>query len=436
VPQGLEPGFKNIFTLHGVRDAEGIRSCLAEMKARDVVIVGGGLIGVEMTEALTARGCRVTILEIRDQILNILDWEMAKLLERHLESRGVRVLTGTKALSYEGKEEVSGVVTDKETIPADMVVLAVGIRPNSELAGNAGLEIGATGAIRVDERMRTSDPDIYAAGDCVECRNLITGEPWYVPLGSTANKQGRVAAINICGGEDSFPGVAGTTVCKVFDYCVARTGLTEAEARKAGFETVTVLSGANDQEHFMPDAQPLLLKLVVDRKTRRLLGAQSLGPGRGDKRIDVAASAISLGMTVDRLANLDTGYAPAYSLAIDNLLTAANIARNKLDGIFEGITPLEVYRWMAEKRDFLLLDVSSPKEHEDARLPGSTLIPLGSLRGRMNELPKDRTIVTFCTLSVRGYEAALILKAAGFSGVRVMDGGVIMWPYEKIHGSK
>ena len=184
----------------------------------------------------------------------------------------------------------------------------------------------------------------------------------------------------------------------------------------------------------MPNAQNVMLKLVVDRKERELLGAQCVGPGHVDKRIDVAATAITSGMKIDEIANLDIGYAPPYSLAIDNLLTAANIARNKLDGVFEGVTPMEVHRMIREKEDFILLDVGSPKEHDESRIPGSILIPLGSLRGRMSELPMDKEIVTLCTSSIRGYEAALNLKAAGFQKVRVMDGGVMMWPYEKISG--
>lgn len=427
---------KNIFTLHGVKDAEGVRTHLAGKKARDVVIVGGGLIGVEMTEALVARGCRVTIVEQLDQIMRSLDWEMAQLLENHMESNGVRVMTDTKVLSFTGTEFVEGVVTDKGSLSADMVILAVGVRPEVSLAQNAGLEIGSTRAIKVDTRMLTSDPDIYAAGDCVENIDVLTGMPCYVPLGSTANKQGRITAINICGGNEIFPGVLGTTVCKVFDYCVARTGLTEHEAIATGYDVVTVLTGSPDREHFMPDARIIMLKLVVDRAKRRLLGVQAVGPGHGDKRIDIAASAITAGMTVDLIANLDLGYAPPYSLAMDNLITGANIAMNKLDGIFESITPMEVYRKLWAKEDFVLLDVSSPQEYEEERLPGSILIPTGTLRSRLKELPRDKEIVTFCRLSIRGYEAALLLKSEGFQKVRVMDGGVLMWPYEKVHGMK
>jgi len=421
----------NIFSLHGIHDAEGIKSVLAEDKAHDVVIVGGGLIGVEVTEAFVRKGCRVTLVEMLPQILGILDWEMAKLAERHMESHGVRVLTHTKVESFEGHGTVQAVVTDKGSLPADMVILAIGVRPNVGLARAAGLEIGSTGAIKVDEHMRTSDPDTYAAGDCVESVDLLTGRPCYVPLGSTANKQGRVAAVNLCGGNERFPGVLGSTVCKVFDYCVARTGLTEAAARDAGYEVVTASAPAPDIAHYMPNAKTLLLKLVADKTSGRLLGVQTTGPGTGDKRIDVAAMAITAGMTLDQLANADLCYAPPYASAMDNIITAANVARNKRDGYMVGVSPMEVRRMLEEKEDFVFLDVRSPAEYEQVRLPGSTLIPLGALRGRVNELPRDKEVITFCKISLRGYEASLILKSAGFKKVRVMDGGIAMWPYEK-----
>ena len=432
VPPIPNINLKNIFTLHGVHDAEGMRKLLAEEKAHDVVVVGGGLIGVEATEALAHHGCRVTIIEMLPQVLRILDWEMAQLVERHMETHGVRVCTGRKVESFQGDGAVSGVVTDDGEIhPADMVVLAIGVRPNVKLAQDCGLEIGPTRAIKVDQHMQTSDPDIYAAGDCVESIDIITGKPCYVPLGSTANKQGRVAAVNMCNGGDTFPGVLGSTVCKVFDYCVARTGLTEAAARQNGYDLVTAYAPAPDKAHFMPDAKTLFLKLLVDAKTRRLLGAQATGPGEGAKRIDVAAMAITCGMTVDQLANADLCYAPPYAPAMDNIITAANVARNKLDGYMQGITPVEVKAKRDRNEDFVLLDVRSPEEYKQVHLADSVLIPLGALRSRLGELPKNKEIVAFCKISLRGYEAALILKAAGFQNVKVMDGGIVMWPYQK-----
>ena len=422
----------NIFTLHGVHDAEGIKALLAQSKAQEVVMIGGGLIGVETTEALVQSGCRVTLAEMLPQILRVLDWEMARLVERHMESHGVKVMTRTQVTAFEGEGKVSGVLTSQGRLPADMVILGIGVRPNVDLACAAGLQIGATGGIQVNDAMQTSDPDIYAAGDCVESRDRVSGKPCFVPLGSTANKQGRVAAINICGGDDRFPGVLGSTVCRVFDFCVARTGLTESTARQGGYEVTSVITPEADRAHYMPGAKPIILKLVVDTKTRKLLGAQAVGPGHGDKRMDVAAMAITAEMTVDQLSKVDLCYAPPYSPALDNIITAANVARNKLDGQVAGITSMDVKKRLEAKEDFIFLDVRSPAEHQQERLPGSTLIPLGALRSRLNELPQDKEIVAFCKISLRGYEAARILGGAGYQHVRVMDGGVAAWPFEKL----
>jgi len=427
---------KNVFTLHGVHDAEGIKNVLAEGRAKDVVIIGGGLIGVETAEALVVHGCRVTVVEMLPQILNMLDWEISRLVQQHIESKGVRVMTSTKALgleSHHGTDDlVTSVQTDKGELPADMVILAIGVRPNTTLGEQAGLAVGEqTGAIRVDDRMRTSDPDIYAAGDCVECMDRLTGRPCFVPLGSTANKQGRVVGTNICGGNEAFPGVLGSVVCKVFDFCVARTGLTETAAVSAGYDVITASAPGPDRAHYMPQSKPLFMKLVADKKTGRLLGVQATGSGDAAKRIDVAATAISAGMTLDDVANLDLSYAPPYSSAMDNLITAANVARNKRDGYMVGISAEAVHRKIENGEDFAFLDVRSPQEYAEVRLPKSILIPLGALRKRLQEIPKNKEIVAFCKISLRGYEAALILKASGFTDVKVMDGGVAMWPYEK-----
>jgi NADPH-dependent 2,4-dienoyl-CoA reductase/sulfur reductase-like enzyme/rhodanese-related sulfurtransferase len=426
---------KNVFTLHGLHDAEGIKTLLAEHKAKDVVIIGGGLIGVEATEALATHGCRVTIVEMLPQILSLLDWDIARLVENYMESNAVRVMTNTKALALESRggsdENVTHVRTDKGDLPADMVILAIGVRPNTSLAQKAGLAIGEkTGAIQVDGHMRTFDPDIYAAGDCVECMDRLTGRPCYVPLGSTANKQGRVVAVNICGGDEVFPGVLGSSICKVFDYCVGRTGLTERAAISLGYDVITAMVPGADRAHYMPKSQTLLMKVVADKQTGKLLGVQVTGPGEGAKRIDVAATAITAGMTIDQLAHLDLSYAPPYASAMDNLITAANVTRNKRDGYMVGISAESVQRKIQNGEDFVFLDVRSPKEYAQEHLPKSTLIPLGALRRKLAEIPRDKEIITYCAISLRGYEASLILRAAGFKDVKVLDGGVAMWPYE------
>ncbi len=423
-------GVKNVFTLHGVEDAEGIKAAFSEKRAQDVTIVGGGLIGVEMAEAFSEMGARVTIIERLAQILPFLDWEMAHFVVKHLQSKGVKVKTGTTVTAIKGSEVVEGIVTDKGEYPSDIVIVAVGVKPNVSLAREAGIEIGDLGGIKVDEHMRTSDPDIYAAGDCVETVNILTKKACFMPLGSIANKQGRVAAINISGREDKFPGVLTTAICKVFDYGVAITGLSERHAKENGYDIITVSSPAPDKAHFYPTAKLLMLKLVVEKGTRKLLGVQAVGPGNVDKRIDAAAVAITAGMTVDQIANLDLAYAPPFSPAMDNLITAANIARNKLDGLFEFITPMEVKEKIDRGDDFIFLDVRSPGEYEQMRIKDTVLIPLGKLRNELGKLPKDKEIIAFCKISLRGYEAYFILKDHGFENVKVMDGGILMWPYE------
>jgi len=217
----------------------------------------------------------------------------------------------------------------------------------------------------------------------------------------------------------------------VFDYCVGRTGLTERAAVSLGYDVITAMVPGADKAHYMPKSKTLLMKIVADRKTGKLLGVQATGPGEGAKRIDVAATAITAGMTLDQLAHLDLSYAPPYASAMDNLITAANVARNKRDGFMTGISAESVWRKIQDGEDFIFLDVRSPAEYAQVHLPQSKLIPLGALRKRLAEIPWDKEIITYCAISLRGYEASLILRAAGFKDVKVLDGGVAMWPYEK-----
>ncbi len=423
-----------VYKLHGVEDAEGIKARLAGHTALDCVVVGGGLIGVEMTESLVSMGCRVTMVEMLDNILPILDTEMAELTEKHMEANGVRVMTATKVEAIVGERKVEKVVTSKGEIPADMVIVSIGVRPNVKLAKDAGLDIGDTGAILVNGKMQTSDDDIYAAGDCVETMNIVTGKGCFIPLGSTANKQGRVAANNICGIADTYPGVVGSSVCKVFDFNVARTGLTEKQAIAEGYDVEYCLAPAPDKPHFMPQAKPLFLKLIADKKTRKLLGAQAVGLGEADKRVNVAAMALHSGMDLDEFAQVDLCYAPPYSPAMDNIIVAADVMRNKFDGLMQGVKPATVKEWLDEGKDFTLLDVRSPGEYEQMHIADTLHIPLGAVRTKLDAIPRDKPVVAFCKISLRGYEAALMLKAAGFNDVYVMDGGILMWPGEKVMG--
>ena len=429
---------KNVFNVQRVEDARSINASLAGRDGCDAVIVGGGYIGVEMAEALVARGCRVAMVELLPQILSIIDPEMARLVQKHMEAKGVKVLTSTKVEAILPKDggagEVGVVKTSSGELKADIVVMGIGVRPNVELAAHAGLQIGETGAIKVDKFLRTSDPDIFAAGDCAESTDRLTGKPCWVPLGSTANKQGRVVGVNICGGEEEFPGVIKSAVCKVFDFTMARTGLSEREAREEGFQVATCLAPGPAKVHYMPGMKPIFIKLVADRKTRRLLGVQAVGMGECAKRGDVAATAVSAGFTVDDMANLDLCYAPPYANAMDSIITAANVLRNKLDGYMNGVTPDEVCERLYKGEKFVLLDVRSQGEYDAMHIEDSTFIPLGALRSRLEELDPTEEIIAFCKISLRGYEAARVLQGKGFKNVKVMEGGILMWPGKLVKG--
>jgi len=429
----------NVFTLCSqacVEDAVKIDQALSNGKLKSAVVIGGGLIGLEVTESLVRRGLSVTVIEMMDRILpSLFDVEMSAYLTKHLVEKGVAVMTDTKVarITGDGQGNAAAVVTDKGEIPADFVLVAVGVKPNARLAKDSGLEIGQLGGIIIDEQMRTSDPDIFAGGDCVEQLGLVHGKPVTIPMGSTANKHGRVIGANVTGGSEVFKGVCGTAIIKVFDYTAAATGLSETAAKKAGFNVQTILSPSPDKAHFYPGAKTIAIKLVADTKTRRLLGAQIIGPGDADKRIDAAAVALGFGATVDQVANFDLGYAPPYSSAMDNLITAANIMRNKLDGVARSLTPAQVMEKITRGDDCVLLDVRTPLEvTTDGRLPTDKFvhIPLGKLREQAGTLPRDTEIIAYCKVSLRGYEAAKILEGLGFSDVKFMDGGIVMWPYE------
>jgi rhodanese-related sulfurtransferase len=257
----------------------------------------------------------------------------------------------------------------------------------------------------------------------------ITGKPAWIPLGSTATKHGRIAANVVCGRSDASGGVFGSMVLKVFDWTVGTTGLSAADARAAGFDPVTALIPGPDRAHYLPTARPILLKLVADRATRRVLGLQAIGPGEVAKRIDIAATAITAGLDLHGLSQLDLCYAPPYSLALDNVITASHVLQNKLDGLFDGISAHELRDALAGDDPPILLDVRLPAEHGTTRLAGSMHIPLGALRGRLHELPTDRAIVTIGKIGLRSYEAALVLRRHGFTRVRVLDGGLDAWPF-------
>jgi NADPH-dependent 2,4-dienoyl-CoA reductase/sulfur reductase-like enzyme/rhodanese-related sulfurtransferase len=427
----------HVFRLWQPEDALAMSESMEKHGHRTAVIIGAGLIGIEMTEAFVKRGLKVKVVELLPQILpGLLDEEVALVLTRYLRSKGVEVLTGTKVTQILGDDQgnASSVITSAGEIPADIVLIAVGVRPNSQLAKEAGLALGTGGDIIVNEYLQTSDPDIFSGGDCVKNNHLLTGKPVFAPMGSTANKHGRIIANNIMGYQERFKGVLGTGVVKVFDYNVGKSGLTEVQAREAGFDVIMALNPSTDLSHYYPTKKNFLLKLIADRKSRKVLGIQCAGPGDTVKRIDVVATALTFGATIDDLAAIDLGYAPPYSTAIDIVAHAANILRNKIDGTARSITAKEVKGLLDRNEEFIWLDVRSPEEFNQKHIedPRMKVIPLGNLRQHLSEIPKGKKIVTTCKISLRGYEAQTILKGAGFEDVQFMDGGIEAWPYDGI----
>lgn len=431
--QGLDLG--NVWTMRHPDDAGSMVEAIDRLNLKRAVLIGAGYIGVEMAEALRKRGLDVTMIEVFDQILpQFLDEEMAALVAKHLKQKRVALALGEKVIALEGAETVSRVRTDKSSYPADLVVLGVGVRPNDQLARDAGLLCSPKGGIVINSYCQTSDPDIYAGGDCVVNHYVhpITKSPYFAPLGSTANKHGRVIANHIAGLASPFTGVTGTGICRVFDYTVGRTGLTEKQARDLDPDIETTVWAGPTLPHYIPENKPIIIKLIASRRYRKLLGAQVLGPGDASKRLDVAASALFFGATVDQIGNIDLGYAPPYSPPIDPLAVAAHVLLNKLNGIGRGISPLLAKRRLDSNDDLILLDVRTPQELEKLRLPYDSVvhIPLGALRERAGELPRDKDILAFCQVSMRGYEAQRILNGLGFSRVWFIEGGLAAWPFE------
>ncbi len=424
-----------ITTLQSMKDADYLRKIRDEKKVKKAVVIGGGLIGIETLEALNLAGIELTLVELLPQLLTFLDWKMAKLVENYSKTKA-NVITKNGVSEFIGENgKLVGVKLQNGTeIPCELAVVAIGVRPNVKLAKEAGIEIGELGGIKVDEYMQTSASDIYAVGDCCEVKNLITNKYVLAPYGDLANLQGRVAGENaIKGNVAVFPGTIQTGVCKLFEYGIGITGLSEQQAIVAGLDYVKVVNASPDKPGFM-NGKLLITKLLAEKKTGKILGAQCLGPGDVSKQLAIWAMAIKGNLTIEDMVNADLPYAPPFSLAIDHSIATAHILQNKMHGLFEGISALEVKEKVDRKEDVYFLDTRGADEYEQTRLGiGESLIPIGMLRKRLNELPtdKNREIITYCKISLRGYEAAVLLKAHGYTNVKLMEGGIAAWPFEK-----
>jgi len=411
-----------VFTLRNIEDTFRIKDYINSRKPGSAVVAGAGYIGLEMAENLHALGLKVSVIELSDHVIQPLDPDMAAEVHRHMTRKGVNLFLNraVTAIRFDGGS-YDVLMDNGKSLKTDMVILAVGVRPESSLARDAGLELGIRGCIVTDNRMRTSDPFIYAVGDAVETADIVSGKKVYVPLASPANRQARIAADNIAGIASTYDGTLGTSILKVFDMTVAMTGNNERVLKQSGVEYEKSFTYSASNAGYYPGAAFMTIKLLFRKNNGKILGAQITGSKGVDKRIDVLATAIKAGMTVHDLARLELSYAPPYGSAKDPVNIAGYVASNILDGI------VKVFHW--HDIDFLdpdkvtILDVRTQEEYRRGTLKGAVNIPLDDLRNRLSELDKSKPVYVFCQVGFRGYVAARILSQNGFRDVYNLSGG-------------
>lgn len=420
------PGIESsrVHTLWTVPDTERIRRLVSEQGVKTAAVIGGGFIGLETAENLRRAGLEVTVVEMLDQVMAPLDFEMALLLQENIIQNGVKLELGDAVSSFADTENgIDITLGSGKVISAELAVLSVGVRANSELAEAAGLEVNPRGGIVTDEYLRTSDSDIYAVGDVIEVEDLIFRDRTMVPLAGPANKQGRIAADNIAGGSERYTGTQGTMAVKVFDLTAASTGANEKTLIKRGlikgtdYESITIVQ--NSHAAYYPGAVPIIIKLLFSEDGKKIYGAQIVGRDGVDKRIDTISVTIRLGGGISELKSLELAYAPPYSSAKDPVNMAGFTAENLLRGL------VKFTEWDAAEKNTaaLLLDVREKEEVLAYSIPGAVNIPLGQLRSRLNELDRSREIIVFCAIGVRAYNAARVLRLNGFENVSVYPGG-------------
>ena len=414
---------EHLFTLRTVEDTYRIAEFIEREQPRRATVVGAGFIGLEMAENLRERGLEVTVVQRGGHVMPIFDSDMASLLHNHLREHGVELLLEADVTGFqETAGSISTSLADGRVLKSDLVMLSIGVAPESALAREAGLELGLHGSIKVDAHMRTSDPDIYAVGDAVEVTNVVSDSPALIALAGPANKQGRIAADNICGRASEFAGSQGSSVLKLFELDAAATGLTLTAARNAGIDADAVILSPANHATYYPGAETMTLKVVFDREGGRVLGAQAIGRGGVDKRIDVIAVAIRARMTAADLTELDLAYAPPYSSAKDPVNMAGFMIQNILEGIVDQITWDEALRLAAEGDGVALLDTRTVGENTRGGIEGASHIPVDELRGRLGELPRDKRLLAFCASGLRSYVACRILSQHGFTCANIAGG--------------
>ena len=415
-------GCETLFTLRTVEDTLRIKAFVERHKPRSAVLAGGGFIGLELAENLRELGLDVTIVQDLPQLMPPFDADMAAFIHNELRRHGVHLALGSAVAGFAPAQGgVDVLLRDKPALHADMAVLAIGVTPDTALAKEAGLKLGAKGSIAVDDHMRTSDPDIYAVGDAVQVRHFVTGRDALVPLAGPANKQGRIAADNICGLDSRYGGSQGSSVLKVFDMTAAVTGLSEAAAKAAGFAVDKVVLSPLSHAGYYPGGRPMTMKVVFEKGTYRLLGAQIVGYDGVDKRIDVLATALRAGLTATQLQELDLAYAPPYSSAKDPVNMAGFMADNLARGILRQ-WHLEDVPALPRDGSATLLDVRTPGEFARGHIEGFVNIPVDELRERLFEIPSGKPVYVICQSGLRSYIACRILAAHGLQAYNFAGG--------------
>ena len=408
-----------IFTVRTIPDSREIKAWMEAKGARRAVVVGGGFIGLEMAENFAHRGMEVTVVEMLDQVMPPLDREIAAIVEDHMRANGVKLSLGDGVAGFESRDGGLAVLTASGARhEADIVILAIGVRPDSALARGAGLHLNQRGGIRVDAQMRTSDPSIWAVGDAVEVTDFVLGKPTQIPLAGPANRQGRIAADAICGRASKFRGVQGTAVCGVFRMAVAATGASEKALVAAGVEGwEKVYLHPSSHARYYPGAKPIALKVIFRKEDGRILGAQAAGLDGAEKRIDVISAFLQMGGTVYDLEEAELCYAPQYGGAKDPVNFAGMIAAD----VLRGDMPLVHWDEPMAPETFLL-DVRDPDEFEEGHAPDAVNIPLAQLRDRLGEIPAGKDVRAYCAVGLRGYIATRILVQHGIPARNVSGG--------------
>ncbi len=413
---------KKIFTLRTVEDTFRIYDYVSETKPKKVVVVGGGYIGIESAENLRERGIEVTIIQRPKQMMNTLDYDMATFVHAKLRKEGIKLRNSSNVTGfYEKDGGVEVTVADAESEMGDFVILAIGVQPDSHLAKDAGLELGIKGSILVNDRMETSDRDIYAVGDAVQVKNFVSGEDALIALAGPANKQGRIAADNIAGGDSRFKGSMGSSIIKIFDLTAAGTGLTEKAAAKAGIDYDSVILSPASHASYYPGAKAMTMKVVYEKGTLRLLGAQIIGSEGVDKRIDVLATAIMAGVRADMLKELDLCYAPPYSSAKDPVNMAGFMIENIATGKLKQYHVDDVEK-LPRDGSVTLLDTRTVGEYSRGHVDGYINIPVDELRERLAEIDPSKPVYVMCQSGLRSYIATRILMQNGFDAYNFSGG--------------